>query len=54
MMAQLAGQIAAERVAGEETPLSRLAMVDKKMPYIGPEPVRNLGAAVYRQMDLWN
>jgi glycine/D-amino acid oxidase-like deaminating enzyme len=54
VMAQLAGRIAAERVAGEETPLSRLAMVDKKMPYIGPEPVRNLGAAVYRQMDLWN
>jgi glycine/D-amino acid oxidase-like deaminating enzyme len=54
VMAQLAGQILAERVAGEETPLSRLAMVDKKMPYIGPEPVRNLGAAVYRQMDLWN
>jgi glycine/D-amino acid oxidase-like deaminating enzyme len=54
VMTQLAGRIAAERVAGEETPLARLAMVDKQMPYIGPELVRNLGAAVYRQMDLWH
>jgi glycine/D-amino acid oxidase-like deaminating enzyme len=53
VMTQLAGRIAAERVAGEDTPLARLAMVDKQMPYIGPELVRNLGAAVYRQMDLW-
>ncbi|MBW2493616.1 MAG: FAD-dependent oxidoreductase, partial [Deltaproteobacteria bacterium] len=53
VMAQLAGRIAAERVAGRETPLSRLAMVDKQMPYIGPEPVRNLGAAIYRKLDLW-
>jgi hypothetical protein len=29
-------------------------MVDKRMPYIGPELVRNLGAAIYRRMDLWN
>ena len=52
VMAQLAGQILAERVAGEETPLSRLAMVDKQMPYIGPELVRNVGAAVYRRLGL--
>jgi hypothetical protein len=25
----------------------------KRMPYIGPELVRNLGAAIYRRMDLW-
>jgi hypothetical protein len=29
-------------------------MVDKRMPYIGPELVRNLGAAITRRMDLWN
>ena len=54
VMTQLAGRIAAERIAGEETPLARLAMVDKQMPYIGPELVRNLGAAIYQGLDLWN
>jgi glycine/D-amino acid oxidase-like deaminating enzyme len=53
VMAQLAGRIVAERIAGEETPLARLAMVDKQMPYIGPELVRNLGSAIYRRLDLW-
>jgi len=43
----------AERIAGEDTPLVHLAMVDKQMPYIGPELVRNLGAAVVRELDLW-
>jgi glycine/D-amino acid oxidase-like deaminating enzyme len=54
VMTQLAGRIVAERIAGEETSLARLAMVDKRMPYIGPEFVRNLGAAITRRMDLWN
>jgi glycine/D-amino acid oxidase-like deaminating enzyme len=52
VMTQLAGRILAERIAGEETPLAHLAMVDKQMPYIGPELVRNLGAAIYRRMGL--
>ncbi len=52
VMAQLAGRILAERIAGERTPLARLAMVDKTMPYIGPELVRNAGAALYRRLDL--
>jgi len=52
VMTQLAGRIVAERIAGEQTPLARLAMVDKEMPYIGPELVRNVGAAIYRRLDL--
>ena len=52
VMCQLAGRIVAERIAGEETPLAQLAMVDKQMPYIGPELVRNVGAAVYRRLGL--
>jgi glycine/D-amino acid oxidase-like deaminating enzyme len=52
VMTQLAGRIVAERMAGEETPLARLAMVDRKMPYIGPELVRNVGAAIYRRFGL--
>jgi len=54
VMTQLAGRIVAERIAGEDSPLVQLAMVDKPMPYIGPELVRNLGALVYRSLDLWN
>jgi hypothetical protein len=27
-------------------------MVDRKMPYIGPELVRNVGAAIYRRLGL--
>ena len=52
VMCQLAGRIVAERIAGEETELARLAMVDKRMPYIGPEPIRNLGAALYRALGI--
>jgi glycine/D-amino acid oxidase-like deaminating enzyme len=52
VMTQLAGRIVAELISGEETPLTRLAMVNRKMPYLGPEPVRSLGAAIYRSMGL--
>jgi glycine/D-amino acid oxidase-like deaminating enzyme len=52
VMAQLAGRIAAELISGEDTPLRRLALVNKQMPYIGPEPIRNLGAAVYRILGI--
>jgi len=52
VMAQLAGRIAAELISGEDTPLTRLALVNKRMPYIGPEPIRNLGAAVYRAFGI--
>ena len=50
VMAQLAGRIVAELIAGEKTPLARLAMVNKRLPYIGPEPVRTLGARLYRSI----
>jgi glycine/D-amino acid oxidase-like deaminating enzyme len=52
VMAQLAGRIVAELISGEETPLARLAMVNRKMPYLGPGPVRSLGAAAYRGLRL--
>jgi len=50
VMTQLAGRIVAELIAGEETPLTRLAMVDKTMPYIGPQSIRSVGARIYRSM----
>jgi glycine/D-amino acid oxidase-like deaminating enzyme len=52
VMTQLAGRVVAELISGEETPLTRLALVNKRMPYIGPEPIRNLGAAVYRALGI--
>jgi glycine/D-amino acid oxidase-like deaminating enzyme len=52
VMTQLAGRVVAELISGEETPLTRLALVNKRMPYIGPEPVRNLGAAIYRALGI--
>jgi glycine/D-amino acid oxidase-like deaminating enzyme len=52
VMCQLAGQIVADLVSGEQTPLTRLAMVNRQMPYLGPEPVRNLGATVHRRLGL--
>jgi len=52
VMTQLAGRLLAERISGEDTPLAHLAMVDKQMPYIGPELVRNLGAAIYRRLGI--
>jgi glycine/D-amino acid oxidase-like deaminating enzyme len=53
VMAQLAGRIVAEMIAGEETPLTRLAMVNKRMPYIAPDPIRTVGAKIYRRMRRW-
>jgi glycine/D-amino acid oxidase-like deaminating enzyme len=50
VMTQLAGRIVAELIAGEKTPLARLAMVNKRLPYIGPEPIRTLGARLYRSI----
>jgi glycine/D-amino acid oxidase-like deaminating enzyme len=52
VMTQLAGRIVAELINGEETPLTRLAMVNRKISYLGPEPVRKLGAAVYRGLGI--
>ncbi len=52
VMCQLAGRIVAEMISGEETPLTRLAMVNRQMPYLGPAPVRGLGALVHRRLGL--
>ncbi|HEY5658650.1 MAG TPA: FAD-binding oxidoreductase, partial [Myxococcota bacterium] len=51
VMTQLAGRIVADLVTGEATPLTRLAMVNKRMPYIGPEPIRSIGARSLRFLE---
>ena len=43
VMTQLAGKIVADLVAGEQTPLTDLPIVSRRMPWVGPEPVRYLG-----------
>ena len=40
VMTQLAGRILSELIAGDETGLTRLALVNKSMPYVGHEPLR--------------
>ena len=42
-MTQLAGMIVAQLVAGEESALTRLPIVGRRMPWVGPEPLRYLG-----------
>jgi hypothetical protein len=39
-MTQLAGRILAELIAGEQTPLARLPLVNRRMPYVVGEPLR--------------
>ncbi|UCE87280.1 MAG: FAD-dependent oxidoreductase, partial [Deltaproteobacteria bacterium] len=46
VMTQLAGMIVAQLVAGEESPLTRLPIVGRRMPWVGPEPLRYLGIKV--------
>lgn len=43
VMTQLAGMILARLVAGEQDSLTRLPIVGKRMPWVGPEPLRSLG-----------
>jgi glycine/D-amino acid oxidase-like deaminating enzyme len=43
VMTQLAGKIVAQLIAGEDTPLTRLPIVGRRPPYVGPEPLRYLG-----------
>jgi glycine/D-amino acid oxidase-like deaminating enzyme len=42
VMTQLAGMILAQLVAGDAGPLTRLPIVGKRMPWLGPEPLRSL------------
>jgi glycine/D-amino acid oxidase-like deaminating enzyme len=43
VMSQLAGKIVAELVASERSALTDLPIVSRRMPWVGPEPVRYLG-----------
>ncbi|MDH5567480.1 MAG: hypothetical protein OEY15_12510, partial [Myxococcales bacterium] len=53
VMTQLAGRIVAEMIAKQESPLAELAIVDKPMPYIGPEPIRSAAALLTRRLRHW-
>jgi glycine/D-amino acid oxidase-like deaminating enzyme len=53
VMTQLAGMIVAQLVAGEESALTRLPIVGRRMPWVGPEPLRYLGVkATERILEL--
>ena len=47
VMTQLAGRIAAELVAGEESPLHHLPIVNHRIPYVGHEPLRYAAVKLY-------
>jgi glycine/D-amino acid oxidase-like deaminating enzyme len=47
VMTQLAAMILARLVAGEQDALTKLPIVDKPMPYLGPEPLRSVGVRLY-------
>jgi hypothetical protein len=49
-MTQLAGMILADLVAGEETALTRLPIVGKRMPWLPPEPFRYAAVKLYEQV----
>lgn len=46
VMTQLAGRIVADLVSGESSELTRLPIVGRPMPWIGPEPFRSLGVKI--------
>ena len=48
-MTQLAGQILSQLMAGEDSDLTRLALVNKSMPYVGHEPIRYAGVKLYER-----
>jgi len=49
VMTQLAGQILAQLIAGEESELTKLALVNKTLPYVGHEPLRYAGVKLYER-----
>jgi glycine/D-amino acid oxidase-like deaminating enzyme len=49
VMTQLAGLILADLVAGEQSALTRLPIVDKRMPWLPPEPLRYAAVRLYEQ-----
>jgi glycine/D-amino acid oxidase-like deaminating enzyme len=50
VMTQLAGQIVSQLVAGDESELTRLALVDKQLPYVGHEPLRYAAIKLYERI----
>lgn len=42
VMTQLGGMILAQLVAGERSPLTELSIVNRALPWVGPEPLRSL------------
>jgi glycine/D-amino acid oxidase-like deaminating enzyme len=55
VMTQLAGKIAAQLVAGEQTDLTRLPLVNKRMPYVGHEPFRYAAVKLMeRALQMWS
>ncbi|MBW1684886.1 MAG: FAD-dependent oxidoreductase [Deltaproteobacteria bacterium] len=54
VMTQLAGRILAELIAGEQTALTRLPLVSRRMPYVVGEPLRYPILKLYeRALRLW-
>ena len=49
VMTQLAGQIVSQLVAGEESALTALPIVNKRMPYVGHEPLRYAAVKLYER-----
>jgi glycine/D-amino acid oxidase-like deaminating enzyme len=49
VMTQLAGKVVADLVAGDQTPLTQLAFVHKRMPYLGHEPLRYPAVKLYER-----
>jgi glycine/D-amino acid oxidase-like deaminating enzyme len=49
VMTQLAGQILSRLIAGDESELTQLALVNKRMPYVGHEPLRYAAIKLYER-----
>ena len=49
VMTQLAGQILSQLIAGDESELTSLALVNKSMPYVGHEPLRYGAIKLYER-----
>jgi glycine/D-amino acid oxidase-like deaminating enzyme len=49
VMTQLAGQILTHLIAGEESELTKLPLVNKSMPYAGHEPLRYAAVKLYER-----
>jgi glycine/D-amino acid oxidase-like deaminating enzyme len=53
VMTQLAGKILAHLIAGESNDLTSLPIVSRRMPYIGPEPLRYPAVHLYERALRW-